>query len=1118
MIERLRQKYKDQNIAVLYLYINSKDARNQTIENLVGSLFKQLIESRPDDALPPELKEMYRKAKKKKTWPQVGEIRDLLKSELESFDRTYLIVDAWDETPSPEALLAEVQDLQETNVSLMITYRSHGNEQLAKVIFCNRCSKRPLLVYYRCLLCKKDESEGYDLCQSCYDKNPHCEDMYHDLYGPDQVKLEIKATNEDIGNYVDWELERQSKRGMSKRADRRIDDSGMGTTSLGDLCRAEPSLKAEIRSAIVEKAEGRFLNAKLYMESLKSKLSSQDISDALATLPNKVDDSYEETMQRLEDDFEPDQVSTAKRLLSWIVCTHRQLSWVELEQAMAVRLGDSDFNPRRRLQPDHLLRLTAGLITIDTMKDGAVSLVHSSAQEYFERNRKKWFGTALTDISIVTLTYLNFETFLEPCQGKDEDIDFNNRLRKHPFLSYASQFWGLHAYEEGCGPAVGPLILQLVNNPGRLASAVQAAFYLDSRNATSWDVRKGVNSLHVCAWFGLHAVIPDLVKMGVALNGDTFIDAQDLTYKRSALMYASRKGHPVTAAKLLELGASVNLRSKDQNTALFEAVVAKQAETVRVLLRKKELDINAMHPRKYNRTALMLAAHYGYKEIVDVLLTREDISLNQQDQEGYTALSLAASAGRSAIVDVLLSKRGIEVDLVDKDGGSALIIAAVAGNNEIVEKLLNRNADTSIADKEGGSTALLQAINNGHVDVVQTILTHNMDEARQFRNITGRTLLHGACVNQQNDIARLLISAGLDPNAQGNRGETPLHDACRADNGSLIETLLEFKADRTIMDNHGRTPRDVAWQHGNLEALAILEDQTSNDTDRDSNEYPNASSLPLWAATAMGRTDLVRAIISSGTSLTDQLFDPDTQDTALHIAVSADEIETLALLLEAGLDVNAANNTKRTPLHIAAFWNRPNAADLLIKHKAHLELLDQWNTTPLMLARNSQNWDVAMTLIEANAVIDTETAPIQTLFFMAVNLGSLKAVKRLLQCGAETQAKSTEGLTALQMATMRGYGEMMQVLRINKTFKMSPGASESTGTEADEHEAEDEGNSDEESRKVLEAFKEGPPIMQDPFQMRPRAQTTKEIMDRIESKPLGPDMTKRPFAMRPGTL
>ncbi len=72
--------------------------------------------------------------------------------------------------------------------------------------------------------------------------------------------------------------------------------------------------------------------------------------------------------------------------------------------------------------------------------------------------------------------------------------------------------------------------------------------------------------------------------------------------------------------------------------------------------------------------------------------------------------------------------------------------------------------------------------------------------------------------------------------------------------------------------------------------------------------------------------------------------------TPLHHAVSNKRIEAMALLVEAGADVNAQDKTGLTPLHVAAMQGRREEAAWLLDHGANIEARDAFGDTPVHTA------------------------------------------------------------------------------------------------------------------------------------------------------------------------
>ena len=977
--------------------------------------------------------------------------------------RVMIVVDAYDEA-SPavkERFLDRLLSLPTEKASLMITSRPIQEEpDPREVKFCNFCRRGrpddipplpPLKVYYRCDIC------DLDVCQSCRAKDVYCKDRKHSLRQPDDpVRMSIEPSQDDIRLYVKKELEIELRLGNSKHSDSTITQSSLGTTRLGRICRRRPDLRERIIPIVIEKAKSMFTMAGLYMQTLRACLTEGEVEDALDNPPEGYDEFYERNMLRIIEESESSRASTlARKTLEWVVHAHRPLSLAELRDALAVDLNKAGFRKTARPDKATILEVTAGMIMIDSDEKN-VRLNHRTAQEYFDKTRDRWFSTASADMARVSLHYMSLGDLTKPCEGIYEDKDFDARKKTYPLIEYAYLYWGDHAYEAGKHAETQVAVFQYVSDTNKVAAWTQAAWYLRSAERAEWDIRKGASSLHVCAWFGLTDAISRLLDEGSNVN------AADPDYKQTPLMYACRRGHSATVAKLLERGADVNQYSQRDSVALFEAVDNGVIETVELLLAHRELDVNAVHPRRYNRTALMLAAQNGSLQIINALLNRPGVKLNKKDLKGNTALSLATIAGQSNVVASLVDHEGIGIDLQNSLGSTALILAATAkgGRKEteakilIAELLLMRDADSSIKDHEGGGTALLRAVDAGNDTMVKLLLDYNANIA--IRDDLNRGLLHSAAIDGYEGIVHLLLEKGLDVNTQDQNGKTPLHDASRDGNYKVAKLLLDSRANPSIEDMYGRIPRAVAWQYGNLNVMRVLEakEVIEENVTPTPSSYPQVEALPIWSLANLGFQTEVSHMI---THKPNEIFfcDPDLGNTALHCAIYANNATILTVLLQAGLSPDSLNHYYRTPLHLAAIAGHANLLTILLNYQAKCNEKDQWQETPLKIAHHNRHVECAVILIEAGAV-PTSPSMIKSLFFASIELGRLAAVTKLIEMGADLSVKNVLGQTALQMAKETGKGEIVQVLRTNKSVFRAPRmGSDVTEVEEEEEEAEE---------------------------------------------------------------
>lgn len=1075
VIECLKTVFKNRNVPILCIYLNYKESSIQTLDNLISSLLKQLLQHPDAEFQSPEAKRLFSGAENESR-PTLEEFYDAFWAEIQHYERVMIVVDAYDEaSPAVKERLADrLLSLPTEKASLMITSRPIDEAPPEwEQKFCDICGRGkptddiptppPLKVYYRCELC------NIDICQSCRAKDEYCKDRNHVLKEPDDpVRMNIEPSQDDIKLYVQKELEIELRLGSSKHSDSSITKSLFGTTRLGRICRRRPELQEKIIPTVVAKADSMFTLAGLYMQTLRACISEGEVEDALNDPPEGYYGFYERNMLRITEESENTRASSlARKTIQWVVQAHRPLSLAELRDALAIDLNKAGFRKAARPDKGTILEVTAGIIIVDDGEKN-VRLNHRTAQEYFDETRDRWFGNASADMARVSLHYMSLGDLTKPCKGIDEDKDFDARKRAYPLLEYAYLYWGDHAYEAAKYLETQAAVLQYVSDTDKIAAWTQAAWYLRSTERAEWDIRKGASALHVCAWFGLAETLSKLLDKGLQVN------SADPNYKQTPLMYACRRGQSATVAKLLERGADVNQYSLRDSVALFEAVDNGGVGTIELLLAQKELDVNAIHPQRFNRTALMLAAQNGNTQIVNALLDRTDVKLNQKDLEDNTALSLATISGQYDIVLTLLKRGGIDLDSQNSLGSTALILAATArgGRKDTEAKLsialllLSQGANSSIKDNEGGGTAILRAVDAGNEAMVRLLLDYNADI--NIRDEHNRGLLHSAAVDGYEGIVRLLLENGLDVNAQDKNGKTPLHDAGRDGNYRVTNVLLESGADQSIRDTHGRTPWDIAWQYGNLNVMRILEGNDIIEKKIEEDSYPDVQSLPIWSLANLGFEREVANMIA--TKPKEIYFcDPDMGNTALHCAINANNPTILALLLRAGLSPDSLNDYYRTPLHLAAIAGHANLVAILLDHQAKYDEKDRWLQTPLEIAHYDRHFECAVILIEAGAV-PTTASMIQSLFFAAIELGRVVAVTKLVSMGADLYVKNVLGQTALQMAKEIDKGEIVQVLRTNKSVFRSPRVG-SDVTEVEEEEEEEEAK--EEAMAML-SMKESP--------------------------------------------
>ena len=145
-------------------------------------------------------------------------------------------------------------------------------------------------------------------------------------------------------------------------------------------------------------------------------------------------------------------------------------------------------------------------------------------------------------------------------------------------------------------------------------------------------------------------------------NGDT------------ALIWASRNGYLDTVQFLLNSGANINVKNKNNVSALLSAVLSCPNETKKQVLEtliNNGANINDEDDDKY--TALILASTTLSHDSVKLLLDK-GAEINGRTKMGFTALSEAVGCGRVENVKILI-ERGADLDIVYQGNKTVFDIA-----------------------------------------------------------------------------------------------------------------------------------------------------------------------------------------------------------------------------------------------------------------------------------------------------------------------------------------------------------------------------------------------------------------------------------------------------------
>lgn len=395
-------------------------------------------------------------------------------------------------------------------------------------------------------------------------------------------------------------------------------------------------------------------------------------------------------------------------------------------------------------------------------------------------------------------------------------------------------------------------------------------------------------------------------------------------------------------------------------------------------------------------TPLMIAAIGGNVAIVSLLLENVAI-VDAEDNIRGTALFYAVKKGNFEIVKLLLEK-GADVNKVGLQMHTPLIAAAVEGELAIAQLLVECGANIKAKDNRG-NTPIMHAIYGGHFEVVHFLLEKgaDLDEVNTYGMDVvevAQKALRDFQVDKGNfSDRRRKTKEKIDGYYEKHRDEEEVAWRKR-----MVSFVNRLKSDKNLTSAWKNILFvDAAWG-GYKDRMAYWIQQRV-----DVNGWVNQASLELCGIEQTGKGD---------------------HWTALMYVARLGNIPVARFLVEEyGADVNAQGISGWTPLTIALYNDKSDMAQELINMGADVSLANESGMSPFLLAARGGYVDLMdniwnkLSEDKRKLALKTEDKEYHLNPLMrAAKNGHLYAVKRLLELGADVNAQSEHGHTALMLA------------------------------------------------------------------------------------------------------
>jgi ankyrin repeat protein len=673
--------------------------------------------------------------------------------------------------------------------------------------------------------------------------------------------------------------------------------------------------------------------------------TDEEIRHALDGLPKDLSETFSRILQRSNKSDSPYQ----KWILELVTVAQRPLTAEELQEALSVTPGETNWNSYHRLNNIyHALEYCGGLVILDE-EELTLHLVHHSFRQYLitktNGSTAKGFyvENAHQRMSDIIITYLH-------------TVDINRKAvtkEVFPELGAESVMTGIINSTRSSLHGSNKLALKLLRSKSPLelnmGKTLAQAWNMSHRREDHYVFRD-----YAYAFWHVH------ITWSLPLSAQFESLLQRLCEKKIL--------SPISSAS-------------DLQDLFLKAVSTGSTELTRHLLQAQDLNVNC-RTGPDQRTALHIAVNHGFINIINVLLTSDTVDVEATDRNEESPLELAARIGSTpTILAFIFFITAGQINCPRYFFSSLLLRAAKDGDDFLLTQLLELDDNDILHELMLLDWILIrEATERGHVTIVELILR----VAGTFKHhMPGTNPLHVAVELGQESIITILLRSGkIDCNAVNEHGwspiclaifhgkipilrmllncalpsyqpvvlyngVTPLHLAAAIGDLSKVEILLASSRDNLrFRDSRGNTPLHSAVRcdfNGMVEAVTALHPKIRG----------NYAGLPSYDITIARHFEIARKLAHDPDFAYYLNWRNDEGDTALHLAARFGHHKFVELLTDIStVDPNQKNDRGYTALHFAAEYGHDRVVELLAKvPRVDLNPTSyDGRKTPLMLA------------------------------------------------------------------------------------------------------------------------------------------------------------------------
>ncbi|KAH0499652.1 hypothetical protein TgHK011_006829 [Trichoderma gracile] len=915
--------YNDTNVGIAYLYCDYRRQQEQTVEQLLLSLVKQLAQRQAP--VPKEVSEIYSEYQRQPKALSFGEILMLLHSVSKLFSRVFVIVDALDE------------------------FRTDG----CRRTFLNGILKLQAQEYASIFLTARFIPDILNIFE-------------------ESATLEIRAQDEDVQQFIanqitrlpsfvlnDTELQSMIKTSIAEAVDGMFLLAPLHMDALSQeptVGHIELALKRLPRSLdeMYERAMIRVENQGGGTRDLAKKILAWVINARRALSPTELQHAaaVEPGMSEMNWKFVP-SIDVISTICAGLITIDHQSNAVRL-----VHYTTKEYFERTQgiwsLDQAIIAKVCIAYLSFSAFESG----ICPTSSEFATRLRQnplyyyaaRYWGCHSREASLCDQGLMNFLL----CNAKVEAS----------FQVSMTDKWH-------------PRYMKYTQRPPKIVTGLHLAAYFGLKEAvrsllTSYepDVKDDYNRTPLS-----YAATNDHKAVVQLLLDTEMVDVNTKDCDQETPLFKSAKNNHAAVVELLLRQAGIDADCPvrdgwaiDGRTPLSIAAENGHDAVVKVLLESDNVDMNFKSDSE-GRSPLSYAAGRGHEAVVKLLLAKDAIEPDSIPSTnfysgGCTPLSFAARNGHETVVKQLLAHPGIDPDSQSRNsmvlGRTPLSFAAENGHVGVVKLLLAQPGvdpmSTAVSESQfSGShryigTPLSLAAKYGHEEVVRLLLTpETVNDHYLEQNVydSGRTALSYAAENGHEAVVRLLLATK----------DVDVH----------IKSTGPY--------NSGRSALSYAAENGNEAVVALLlaaeraSGRGSTINYRSARGWgPYVGDTALSLAASKGHDVVVRLLLAvEGIDVNSR--DSGGQTAMLLAAKKGHEAVVRLLLAVEGVDVNIRDHLRRTAIMRAAEQGHEAVVRLLLAEEGVGDGLEDWQgQTAPMLAVQEGHKVVVRVLLDVDGI------------------------------------------------------------------------------------------------------------------------------------------------------